>query len=112
MSWPKALFVLMGRVGKAKALREGDRNDSNRETWNIKLDLYSFLQTIDQCSKRMPTTPFTIWSGEEKLNCVRVGNTPKGGKFISFLPKNLNSSNPLPSLPLSFPLLHFQHLWT
>lgn len=45
----KVLFVLMGRVGEAKALREGDKNNSNGETWNIKFDLYFFLPTIDLC---------------------------------------------------------------
>lgn len=47
----KVLFVLMGRVRQTKVLRKGDKNNSNGETWNIKLDLYFFLPIIDLSSK-------------------------------------------------------------
>lgn len=78
----KVLFVLMGRVGEAKALMEGGKNNSNGKTWNIKLDLYFFLPTLDLCSKWMQSTPFTIWSEEEKLKRVGVENTQEKGIYF------------------------------
>lgn len=84
MGWPKALSLLMGRVGEAKALREG--GGPKWFQWGnleYQLDLCFFLPATDLCSKRMPNTLFIIWSREDKLKCAGVGNTSRERIYFS-----------------------------
>lgn len=72
-----------GKSGQAKALREQDRHSSDGETWNISLIYISFYQPLIYVQNECQPLYFTVWSGEEKLRRMAIGNPQGRGIYFS-----------------------------
>lgn len=101
-----------GRSGGSSSvpLREGDRNGSSGETWNISL-IYVLLTS--HWSMFKTNAKYSIYYLEQgrQTEVCEDRNYPKGENLFLSFPRVWNLSIPFLLLLLFLPLLFFQYLW-